>query len=243
VKSGPIPRSLLPAACALICGLCCVNLARAQNSPSRDGTQSIAESKLVTLQGTVHPFAQARYDQGPVPDSFAAERMLLLLNRPPEREAGLQQFLRAVHTPGNAGYHQWITPEEFGRRFGPADSDVQIAASGCIEFIGDNHYAHGQSDLDPQCDERETFRDSAGRRECEIFATRECRFLRRGWTGCNCRLGVIRGYLVNGGEHDSEHGIAERQRPSNRPISGRVRIDVQSVHQRAGDCLGDAERV
>ena len=129
MKSRPSPRSLLPVACALICGLCCVNLARAQNSPSRLVTQSIDESKLVTLQGSVHPFAQARYDQGPVPDSFAAQRMLLILNRPPEREASLQQFLRVVHTPGNAGDHQWITPEKFGCEFGPADSDVQIAVS------------------------------------------------------------------------------------------------------------------
>ena len=129
MKSTPSPLSLVAVTCALIFGLCLGNVARAQNSPSRLVTQAIDESKLVTLHGTVHPLAQAQYDQGPVPDSFPAQRMLLILNRPPEREAGLQQFLRAVHTPGNAGYHQWVTPEQFGRQFGPADSDVQIAIS------------------------------------------------------------------------------------------------------------------
>jgi hypothetical protein len=129
VKSPPSPLSLAAATCALIFGLCFGNLARAQNSPSRLVTEAIDESKLVTLHGTVHPLALARYDQGPVPDSFPAQRMLLILNRPAEREAGLRQFLRTVHTPGNAGYHQWITPEQFGRQFGPSDADVQIATS------------------------------------------------------------------------------------------------------------------
>ncbi len=129
MKSTPSPLSLVPVTCALIFGLCFGNLARAQNSPSRLVTEAIDESKLVTLHSTVHPLAQPRYDQGPVPDSFPAQRMLLILNRPPEREAGLRQFLRTVHTPGNAGYHQWITPEQFGRQFGPADADAQIATS------------------------------------------------------------------------------------------------------------------
>jgi hypothetical protein len=129
VKSTPSPLSLVPVTCALIFGLCFGNLARAQISPSRLVTEAIDESKLVTLHGTVHPLAQARYDQGPVPDSFPAQRILLILNRPAEREAGLQQFLRTVHTAGNASYHQWITPEQYGRQFGPADSDVQIATS------------------------------------------------------------------------------------------------------------------
>ena len=129
MKSTPSPLSLVAVACAFVFGLCFGNSTRAQNSPSRLVTETIDESKLVTLHGSVHPLAQPRYDQGPVPDSFAAQRMLLILNRPPERKAGLQQFLRAVHAPGNSSYHQWITPEQFGRQFGPADSDVQIAMS------------------------------------------------------------------------------------------------------------------
>ncbi len=88
-------------------------------------TQAIDEAKLVTLHGNVHPLAQARYDMGTAPDSLAADRMLLLLNRPAERQAALQRFMKEMHTRGSASYHQWLTPEQFGERFGPADSDVQ----------------------------------------------------------------------------------------------------------------------
>lgn len=91
-------------------------------------TQPIDETSLTQLHGNVHPLAQARYDQGAVPDSFSAGRMLLLLNRPPEREAGLKQFLSEVQQRGSANYHRWVTPQEFGARFGPADADVETVA-------------------------------------------------------------------------------------------------------------------
>jgi hypothetical protein len=100
--------------------------AMAQGEARQLVTQKIDESQAVILSGSVHPLAQARYDQGPVADSFAANRMLLLLNRPPDREAALQQFLSDVHRPGSASFHQWLTPEAFGQRFGPADSDLQV---------------------------------------------------------------------------------------------------------------------
>ncbi|MGA8768353.1 MAG: protease pro-enzyme activation domain-containing protein, partial [Candidatus Acidiferrales bacterium] len=103
--------------------------AQSQNPPRPLVSQAVDESKTVPLRGTVHPLAQARFDQGAVPDSFAANRMLLMLNRSPEQEAALRQFLNDVHTPGSTGYHQWVTPAEFGELFGPADADIQAATS------------------------------------------------------------------------------------------------------------------
>lgn len=88
-------------------------------------TGTINESELVTLPGTVNPLARAQFDRGAVSDSFPTGRLLLLLNRPQERTAALNQYLQDVHTPGSAAFHQWLTPAQFGDRFGPADSDVQ----------------------------------------------------------------------------------------------------------------------
>ena len=53
--------------------------------------------------------------------------MLLMLNRPAEREAALHQFLVEAHSRGSSKFHKWITPEQFGELFGPADSDIQTA--------------------------------------------------------------------------------------------------------------------
>jgi len=105
VKSSPSLLLVERYVCVAVLALSFSTLAYPQNSPARLVTQAIDETKLLTLHGTGHPLVQAAYDQGPVPDSFAAKRMLLILNRPPDREAGLQQFLTSVHEQGNAGYH------------------------------------------------------------------------------------------------------------------------------------------
>ena len=91
-------------------------------------TQRVDGSKLIPLKGTVHPLAQARYDRGIVNESTPAERLLFLLNRPPEREAAFRQFLKNLHTPGSPDYHHWLTPGEIGSRFGPADADLDAVA-------------------------------------------------------------------------------------------------------------------
>jgi hypothetical protein len=101
----------------------------AQQQPAPLVNQPVDESALVALHGTVHPLAQPQNDRGAVADSFPAPRMLLLLNRPPDREAALRQFLQAAHTRGSAGYHRWLTPDEFGAQFGPADADIATASA------------------------------------------------------------------------------------------------------------------
>jgi hypothetical protein len=103
--------------------------ALAQQQPALLVTHPIDESTLVPLHGSVHPLAQPDNDRGAVADSFPAPRMLLLLNRPPQREAALQHFLHDAHTRGSASYHQWLTPDQFGAQFGPADADIATASA------------------------------------------------------------------------------------------------------------------
>ena len=101
----------------------------AQERVSRLVTQAIDETQSAKLSGNVHPLATKQNDQGAVPDAFPADRVLLLLNRSPEKETELREFLLQIHQPGSAGFHRWLTPEEFGERFGPADSDVAAVAN------------------------------------------------------------------------------------------------------------------
>ncbi len=79
----------------------------------------------VPLPGGVHPLARAQFDRGAVADETPASHLLLVLSRPAERQAALEQFLRDAHTPGSASYHGWITPDQFGARFGAQPEDVQ----------------------------------------------------------------------------------------------------------------------
>ena len=86
-------------------------------------TQAVDE-RMVQLNGNTHPMAQPEYDRGPAPDSLPAERMLLVLQRGPDQEAALSQLLEDQQTKSSPQYHQWLTPAEFGQRFGPADADI-----------------------------------------------------------------------------------------------------------------------
>ncbi|MGA3082280.1 MAG: Ig-like domain repeat protein, partial [Terracidiphilus sp.] len=95
----------------------------------------VDDAARVSLHGNAHPLTQTGLDQGAVEDSLPAGRMLLLLQRSPAQEAALRDFVQAAHTPGNPGFHRWLTPEAFGRLYGPADSDV-AAVTAWLESHG-----------------------------------------------------------------------------------------------------------
>ena len=86
--------------------------------------ESIDESRLVPLKGTMHPLANARNDRGAAPESLQLDRMHLVLTRSANQETALRQFIGQLHTPGTASYHKWLTPDQFGKQFGPADQDI-----------------------------------------------------------------------------------------------------------------------
>ncbi|HET6931464.1 MAG TPA: protease pro-enzyme activation domain-containing protein [Candidatus Acidoferrum sp.] len=92
--------------------------------PSRV-TAEVDESRTVSLKGNVHPMARPEFDRGAVADSQPMTRMLLTLQRSAEQETALQQLMDAQQTKGSASYHAWLTPEQFGKQFGPSDADVQ----------------------------------------------------------------------------------------------------------------------
>ncbi len=105
---------------------CACGSAQAQaQAESMAARARLNETRQVRLSGTVHALARAENDRGAVEDSFRAERMIVMLKRPAEWEAALQNFLRDAHSASAAGYHKWVSPEEFGARFGARDKDVQ----------------------------------------------------------------------------------------------------------------------
>jgi len=92
--------------------------------PSRV-TEKVDDARTVQLKGNIHPMARPEFDRGAVADSQPMTRMLLTLQRSAEQETALQQLMDAQQTKGSASYHAWLTPEQFGKQFGPSDADVQ----------------------------------------------------------------------------------------------------------------------
>jgi hypothetical protein len=88
-------------------------------------TQQVSDTRLVTLRGNTHPLARPMFERGPAPADLALDRMLLVLKRSPAQESALKQLLDEQQDKSSPNYHKWLTPEQFGRRFGPSDQDIQ----------------------------------------------------------------------------------------------------------------------
>ena len=100
------------------------SLAQISRAPARI-TQSIDNTQLVRLKGNLNPLARPEFDLGPVEDWQPMNRMLLLLQRSPEQETALQQLLAEQQMKDSPNFHKWLTPQQFGAQFGPADADIQ----------------------------------------------------------------------------------------------------------------------
>ena len=91
--------------------------------------QAVDENQVTVLEGNTHPLARPEFDRGPAPPDLPMQRMLLVLKRSPEQEAALQQLLDAQQDRSSPQYHAWLTPDQFGQQFGPADQDIQAVVS------------------------------------------------------------------------------------------------------------------
>jgi len=87
--------------------------------------QAVDESDLTTLKGNTHPLARPEFDLGTAPATLPMERMLLVLRRSPEQQAALKKLLDDQQDKHSPNYHKWLTPEQFGKQFGPTDSDLE----------------------------------------------------------------------------------------------------------------------
>ncbi len=84
----------------------------------------IDDNDTVMLHGNVNARARPEFDHGEASASLPMERMILTLKLSSEKQAQLDSFLAKLHDPASSNYHNWITPEEFGARFGPDPDDI-----------------------------------------------------------------------------------------------------------------------
>ena len=85
---------------------------------------NVDESTLTMLKGNVPRLARAQYDQGEAPGSTQMTHARLVLQRSSEQQAALDAYLAELQDKSSPNYHKWLTPAEFGKLYGPADSDV-----------------------------------------------------------------------------------------------------------------------
>jgi len=97
---------------------------RAQTPQESRILRAISDSDVRQLRGNLHPLARAEFDRGKVADSTVLTRITMFFSSSASQQAGLSQLLAEQQDRASLNYHQWLTPREFGARFGLSESDL-----------------------------------------------------------------------------------------------------------------------
>ena len=121
------PQSvILPVFLLAILGLS-TSLALTAQSALRT-SQAIDNSVVVRVAGSSHPLATAANDLGRASGKLAMERMILVLKPSDAQQTALKTMIDKQHDPQSPNYHQWLTPEQYGERFGPHADDLNAVS-------------------------------------------------------------------------------------------------------------------
>jgi uncharacterized protein (TIGR03437 family) len=92
-------------------------------------TRPVDTRQTRIVSGSRHRLAQPEFDQGPVDPGMHMDHILLMVKPSPAQQAELDQLLVDQQNPSSPLYRKWLTPEEFGNRFGlsPGDHSKVVA--------------------------------------------------------------------------------------------------------------------
>jgi uncharacterized protein (TIGR03437 family) len=79
----------------------------------------------LAAQTGVHPSARKEFDQGPLDPASKIGYATLLLKPYPGKQMELEQLLQEQQDHTSSNFHRWLTPEQFGDRFGLNVADYE----------------------------------------------------------------------------------------------------------------------
>ena len=97
--------------------------------PSRI-TRSLDPSRTTAVAGHVHRLAQPQFDRGAVDPAKKLNYMVLMVKPSTAQQADLDQLLLDQQNPSSPSFRNWLTPEQFGSRFGLNSSDQSKLVAG-----------------------------------------------------------------------------------------------------------------
>ena len=95
-------------------------------TPTPRITQAIDPRAYVSLPGNTRPEAASAVGyKGPASAAMPIEHIFLFLQRSPEQERALDQYIDSLNDRNSPNFHKWLTPAELGDTYGVADEDIQ----------------------------------------------------------------------------------------------------------------------
>lgn len=85
--------------------------------------EQIDPSQTVVLKGNVPPAVKPELDRGPVDPSMKLS-LSLVLKPSAGQQAEMDRVLAEQQDPSSPNYHKWLTPDEYGKRFGIGPGDI-----------------------------------------------------------------------------------------------------------------------
>ncbi len=101
----------------------CPSAAQTKVLPERLGAR-IDEAQIMQLKGSLHPLARAQNDLGPADPTIKLPGITMIFRPTAAQKADLEALLAAQQKPTSPNFHKWLTPQQYGDRFGIAPADL-----------------------------------------------------------------------------------------------------------------------
>ncbi|MEI9977743.1 MAG: protease pro-enzyme activation domain-containing protein [Edaphobacter sp.] len=101
----------------------------AQAPPQNRIASAINGGNRVAMPGTISSHVKHSADLGAAQANLKLGGLTLRFSMTAAQQADLNQLLAAQLNPSSPSYHQWLTPEQFGARFGLSSSDIAKVSS------------------------------------------------------------------------------------------------------------------
>jgi subtilase family serine protease len=99
-------------------------IAQASGAAQARISAEISSSRMTALPNSQQPLARPELETGRLASTTKLEGVTIHFSRSKSQQADLDKLIAAQQDPSSPQYHQWLTPEQFGARFGMADSDI-----------------------------------------------------------------------------------------------------------------------
>ena len=98
-------------------------------------TQTVDNRLRAVIDASHLPFLKNAASRTVLADNVGMNHLQLVLRPSPLRRAQMEAYIASQHEPHSAHYKQWMTPDQFGKAFGVADSDI-AAVTGWLTSQG-----------------------------------------------------------------------------------------------------------
>src|SRR5215469_11904930 len=93
-------------------------LSTADAAPADRITHPVDTRRMRIVPGHLRSAAQPQFDAGPADPAMVIEDMVLLVKPSEAQQGDLERVLIDQQNPGSPLFRRWLTPEQFGDRFG-----------------------------------------------------------------------------------------------------------------------------